>query len=470
MSYTLTLLHGSTVLYTLPVTTFFQPKSSPVYDNYEPPTIVGIDKLWTIRGSLKSTSETNTATAWTTLRGFIEGTGTNQVNGAQLKQGTNLIEDLSTNGTYVQVKIESFECDPSPRPERGWHSEVGYVIKITGRRRLVNVRTLEETDVFSYSPEGLLTRTLTGTIETQSGTSATTQAQTLGLSLPGATYAYITNGPGGVNTEKLDLSDTRVRFISSYAQSGSALPSGVSPEFSVKVEKTTTKGEMLTVTTVTASGSGAAAAVAAQKPSGDLFSQAVTSDAFRLTAAAVYVQKQAAQPGRMLMLWAFSISGGQPGASATERTGGRQAALHVLPATPVRIRETVSVQVWGSPQDNDFTMPDALNIDGVLLDGGSQVDPGHRVEIGVTRAQDRWQAGCVRNYVAASVPANLPTLIGLSVLRPDSQYASATTPGKILKSAASGSGGNDLTGLGGLGIAGFQAPTAGDARLNLGMV
>lgn len=439
MSYSVQFVRGGSVIYSFPAAAFVQPQHDYTFNDAQPPLPTAVNKAWTIEGILAGTSEVSTETLWTDLVAILENPAA-YPDGVQLLQGVSVIEEISFAAGYDLVKVEQITSPRSVKPELQWHSEMRFAVRVSGRRRLVNVTRLEQHDSFAYDEAGLLTRTLAGTVETKSGTSAKGQAATFGLSLPGPAYGFLTNGPGGVNVEQLDAADTKATFVSSYQQTGQALPAGVGPSFSVSLESTTTSGELITVTTVSARGPGAMAAVSAKAPAGAIFSRVVKSDAWGLTATGIFVTKQLATPGRLLMLWTFDVTGGGPGAGSTERTGQRPPALHVLPLSVVEIVETISIDVVGAPQDGDFLIPAPLAIEGVIEDQG----PGKRrtagprcVQFGTTHAGDRWTFAVTRTYLAAEMP-DLPTVIGQQVLRPDS-LAGQITPSVELKRGAKGS-------------------------------
>ncbi len=372
-------------------TPFLEPEHKYDFNPVEPPQLVAITKTWTIDGHLYGASETEVMTLWSQLTGALE-TPAQYPEGVELVRDGTVVEAISPAAGYRRFKIEQLSA---PRIERQWRVELRFLTRISGVKvfpllggNSPQVSKLVLNESWAYSEAGLLTKTLTGDLEVVTGASASAVARTLGLTLPGPTFGFVTRGPEGVDVDKLDQTDLKARFKSIVQEAGAALASGVAPSYSRSLHVTKTNGETMTTTTATATGPGAEAAVRAERPGGTL-SETVTVDPFRRSATAVYVQEKL-DGGRVLRVHRFSTRGGGRPIRYTRRTGGRSPAKHVLPRADVEVKEEISVEVTGTPAINDFAIP--MPPAGLDEDTSELAfDPfPTRTVIGATRAADKW--------------------------------------------------------------------------------
>lgn len=428
MSYTVRLrrYNGSSweTAYTFPINPFLSPLAVNEHNDAEPPRITATRWTWALEALLDGAGEEAVHDKWTELREAIEGEP--PVQGVQLLRDGVVVEDISPEGGYQQVKVEQLS---SPKTDTQWTTDVTVQMRVTGYKRIANpsapdpdsgevggedgetdpVGALEQTLSYDYDPNGLATKTLSGVVETVTGVSAEALARAFTLPLPGSEWAYVTRGPEGVNVEVLDQANTRARFTSVIRQSGAPLPAGVGPDFKAIVETTTADGKETTKTTVTAVGPSALAAVRSKRPAGKVFEQ-ITSDPHGRAAQAVYIQEAKAPNAPPVRRHRFVITGGGRPIRWTRRAGGREPAKHIGSATEVLIEEECTVERYGRPAGiQDFKFPSPLsNVD---QDTSRTRHEAPEREIGKDESADKWIATIHRFYTAARFyPAYLEIL------------------------------------------------------------
>lgn len=388
--------------YVFAVAPFIEPKITLEHDDQEPPMVSAERVAWKVTAKLYGADNDAVKDAWLELRAAISNPAA-PAQGIQFLHDDTVIEEISSEGGYDEVKIESLA---SPESDAQWMTEMVAVLTVSGVKRLetggsgTGISTLTQRLTYAYGEEGLLTKTLEGELTVTTGFSAEAVARTLGLELPSTSFAYVTRGPEGVDITLLDRSDRRVSFTSSIQESGVAIPGGVGPGFSVDIETTTVDGEEVTTTTVTAEGPEAVAAVKSKRPSGKLLETQAKNDN-RRTARAVYITKKTAPTATPLKKRVFTTTGGGRPIRWTRRTGGRSPIKHVGAFAEVVVEEIVTLERTGSPEQllAGFFMPRALV--GVDQDtNGSRIDGPDKTQSGKDANADVWQVRVHRRYVA----------------------------------------------------------------------
>jgi hypothetical protein len=239
--------------------------------------------------------------------------------------------------------------------------------------------------------------------------------RTLGLKLPGNTFGFVTNGPEGMDVERLDVSDLKARYTSTIKESGAPLPAGVGPNLTLEVETQVRDGLQVTTTRVHGAGTGAFAAVQAHLAPGRVH-ETVGQDAQTRTAHGVFVETKPAQGDQILRLHRFAVAGGNRPIAFTRRTGARPPIAHTLAFTPVSVVETIQVQTFGKPATAAIKLP--APVAGLVEDRDAWrlVGP-ERTTIGKDETADEWTTHVARVYRAVSL-ANVFTPVLQSVIAP----------------------------------------------------
>lgn len=367
-------------------------------------------KTWNLEGTLYGNPPT---AAWDALKAKIEDPKS-YPDGIELLRDGNVIESISAKGGYDDWRIERLT---SPKTDLQWRGELRFTLKVVGRRRLATtnkISKLTQTETWSYDEAGLLTRTLAGDVEVTDG-SAVAQARTLGLKIPGNTFGFVTNGPEGVDVERLDLADLKARYTSTIRESGAQLPDAVAPNFTLEVESQIRDGLQITTTRVHATGTGALAAVQKELAPGRLH-EAISQDAHTRTAQGVFVESKPATGDELLRLHRFNVSGGNRGIAFTRRTGARKPADHTLSFSPVDVVETIEVLTWGKPATLKIKLPSPVS--GLVEDRDAwRLTGPERVTIGKDDTADEWATHVTRVYRAADL-TNVFTPVLQSVIAP----------------------------------------------------
>lgn len=400
--------------YTFPVNPFFAPDCTVEHAETETgPRPSSTNWTWSIEAKLYKALG-DVFGQWNDLRAAIEGDP--PVKGVQLLRDGVVVEEVSSEGGYQEVKITRLS---SPPTETQWSDDLTVRLQVTGVKRITTtlpdepeeadetdgssdeVATLELSVNYSYDEAGLLTKTLSGELTAKTG-SAEALARAMGLTPPGADFALLTRGPNGVDVEVLDLpADKRARFTSSVKQSGAALPSGVSPNFSLQVETVAGDGDEVTTTTAVGEGPGALDAVKSKRPPGRVLEK-ITYDTFRLTASAVYITKKKRTTD--VKRQTFTISGGGRATRWTRRTGGLKPLKHLGSFTEATLDEQVTFEKIGTkPTIADFKLPKPISDAAVEYDAsGFSISGPTRIEIGVDSSGDKWQVVVRRRYTSAT--------------------------------------------------------------------
>lgn len=452
MSFTVRLMRQGTPVYVFATPTpFVVPDHTAEFNDQIVPRLTAVVKTWNIEGVLFG-NETSVATQYDTLVAAIENSGS-YPDGIQLLRGTSqsgvIIGDLSTSAGWLLFKIEKLTIHKSPLIFRG---ELRFTMRVTAKKFFLpgelvsNISSLKLTESWSYAASGLLTHTLQGELEVQSG-SAVAAARSLVpqiFTIPGATFAFETKGPEGADIEKLARADNKARFRSTIRESGDTLPSGVGPDFSIRTTTSQSNGEVSASIAVSAVGPGAEAAVRAAKPTGASF-ESVSVDTFRRTASAIYTTTT--KEGKLLRLHEFTTRGGGKGIAFSRLTGDRPPAEHRLARGPCEIIETIRVEVTGTPSMDDFLLPEPVAGLDEDTDAATYTLPT-RVKIGRDRSTDEWTMQARRVYRSAD-SVSIPSEVGDAIFRP---RQSVTPTREFSKKAAGGGGSNreDLTFGGGL--------------------
>ena len=406
MTYTARFMKKGAEHFAFETTPFVAPDHTYEYDLFLPPNLVAVVKAWTLEG-------TAYGAAWDALKAKIEDPK-NFPDGIELLRGGTVLESITIAGGYDDWRIERLT---SPKTDLQWRGEHRFTLRVVGRRRFATqdkVSSLKQTETWSYDEAGLLTRTLAGEIEVTDG-SATDQARKLGLKIPGKTFGFVTNGPEGLDVERLDPSDRKARFTSTIRESGLALPDGVAPNFTLEVETTVRDGIQVTTTRVHGAGTGALAAVQAHLAPGR-HHESIGADAHTRTAQGVFVEQRPASGDQLLRLHRFSVSGGNRPMAFTRRTGGRTPAPHTLSFTAVDVIEAIEVLTWGKPATTLIKLPSPVT--GLTEDRDAWRLAGpDRTTIGKDETADEWTTRVTRVYRATSL-ANVFTPVLQSVIAP----------------------------------------------------
>jgi hypothetical protein len=409
-AYSVRFVRAGAEQYSFGAAPFLAPDHAYEHDLSLPPRLVAIVKTWTLEGTLYGTPPTE---AWEALKAKIEDPA-NYPDGIELLRDGKVIESISATDGYDDWKIERLM---SQRTDMQWRGELRFSLRVVGRRRLPSnnkISTLTQTETWSYDEAGLLTRTLAGEVEVTDG-SALAQARTLGLKLPGSTFGFVTNGPEGVDVERLDLSDLKARYTSMIKESGVELPDAVAPNFTLEVETHIRDGVQVTTTRVHANGTGALAAVQKKLAPGRL-SEAVSQDAHARAAQGVFVETKPALGDQLLRRHSFSVSGGNRGIAFTRRTGGRKPADHTLSYSPVDVTEAIEVLTWGKPATAAIKLPSPVS--GLVEDRDAwRILGPERVAIGKDETADEWATHVTRVYRAPGLD-NVFTPLLQSVIAP----------------------------------------------------
>ena len=394
--------------YQFGTTPFVSPKITFEHDFSEPPRLSAVVKTWTIQGKLYGASETAVTTAWTSLVTAVS-SQSSYPDGIRLIKVTSstesIIERIDQAGGYDSFKVESLEAGEKSIDQ--WRVEMQFQMVISGKLRLLttlsggygsgaSVSQLDISDSLVYDDTGLLTRTLTATVETKAGSSAQTAAELFQLTLPSSKYGYMTKGANNVNVTILDRNDTKAQAICIIRENGLVLPTNVSPSYNLTVQETKTGTDKVTVTTVSARGIGAEAAVRAKRPPG-VFNESVMVNDTDRSATAVYVQREDWGGIETIRRASYSILGG--GKDIDRVVIGKKVIRHVLPMTPPILTENITVEIRGNAAlaVEQFMFPSALN----LPEAASQMVIlwPDRVEVGLQgTSSDLWQASLTRVY------------------------------------------------------------------------
>ena len=417
MSYVVRLLTGSpgSTAYTFDAV-FTEPTHSLEHDDQEPPIVVAITKTYALTGIMYGASESAVITAWDALKTVVEASGASQVSGVEIVRSGTVADSITTAGGYEGLRVVKLT---SPKSDMQWRGEMRFSIEITGRKRFASgvsglgptVSRLTQQESWTYDESGLLTRSLTGEVETTSG-SAVAIARTIFLSLPSSSYAYVTNGPEGVDVERLDVAVRSARFTSTIRESGSALPGLVGPSFTFATETSVANGDTVTTVRVQAVGTGAEAAVRARAPGG-VTASTITVEPHGRSAVGTFVVKKTSTTGQVKTR-RFAVSGGGRSRTFTRRSRGRAPVAHVGPFAEVEITETLHLEKTGS--GGDFSLPAPL--DGVDEDTGAlRVSGPNKEAPGKDRAGDLWSLDVQRVYrVADASQAYLKILAAVGVI------------------------------------------------------
>jgi len=236
--YTCEIVTSSTTL-TFQTQPFFEPDVSYVWnDNESPPTLAAIVERWTLRDAyVASSTETDITDRWTTLLAQLAARGVT-LTSVKFKRDSSTVYEMTS--TTHDLRMESLK--PSVVGPGTWKNHLAYTIVIAGLKRYAtSTETGEDDEVYpsgivslervldlSYDSAGLLTKTLTGRVETVPGTSAEGKARLLGLESPGASFGNLTPGEGEVNVRIEDFPrDTKASFTSVWREHGKPVPSGI---------------------------------------------------------------------------------------------------------------------------------------------------------------------------------------------------------------------------------------------------
>lgn len=401
MSITVRLVGGTPVatVYTFEAV-FTEPTHGLEHDDQEPPIVVAITKTYSLTGILYGASETATIAAWDELKAVLEASGSSQIKGIEVVRNSTVADSITTAGGYEGLRVVKFT---SPKSDLQWRGEMRFGLEITGRKRFASgvsglgptVSRLTQQESWTYDESGLLTRSLTGEVQTTSG-SAVAIARTIFLSLPSASFAYVTAGPEGVDVTREDLADRTATFTSTIRESGAALPGLVGPSFSFSTETSVANGDTVTTIRIQAVGPGAEAAVRSRAPAG-VTASTITVEPHGRSAVGHFVVKKTSSAGQVKTR-RFAVSGGGRARTFTKRSRGRAPVPHVGSYEPGEIVETIHLEKTGS--GGDFSLPAPL--DGVDEDtAGLRMSGPNKESPGKDKSGDLWSLDVQRVYKIA---------------------------------------------------------------------
>jgi hypothetical protein len=387
--------------YVFETTPFLSPEHGYEYDLSLPPRLVSVTKTWALEGVLYANMGKDLDAAWDALKAAIEDPKT-YPEGIELVRGGVVCESISVAGGYEDWRIQRLALQKTDLAFRG---ELRFTMRVSGRRRVgsdqTKVTSANETETWTYDEAGLLTRTLQGEIEVASG-SAVAEARKLGLKLPGDTFAFVTNGPEGVDVERLDPTDRKARFTCVIKESGAALPKDVGPSFVFDTETQVRDGVEQKTTRVVAHGPGALAAVQAKVAPGRVL-ETISVDKHMRTAQGVFVESKPAQGGaQILRVHRLTVAGGNRPRAFTKRTGARRPVEHTLAYTPITVTELIEIRTFGKPSTLGIKLPSPVK-DLVEDRDAWRLSGPERTVIGRDETGDEWTTRVTRVYRATSL-------------------------------------------------------------------
>ncbi len=417
MSYAVVLRRGAADILTFNTPTPLpSPRTTYEKDDDDPPRLASISKTWEVEILLLG-SESSVETQLNAIKAVIEDP-TNYPDGARLIRDAggadSILERIDAEGGYDEFFVDAMVL---PISDGYPSSEIKVQLTISGKRKFPDangITKFTQSESYAYDDCGLLTRTLVTEVETDASESAEAKARLFFLTLPGASFGYLTKGPEGANIDVLNKGDTKARSISIIQENGVALPADVSPIFSKSITTQTQEGETFTITTISTRGTGAEAAVRAAEPGTKLQSSVITVNDAQCTATGVFVQRDTTQAAsKVIRFHSFDSRGGGKPLVSTPRSGNRVASVHVLARTLVELIETITLEVTQSTTPI-FKFPPPLS--GVIEDTDALAISHPRiVSFGSKKSGDRWQAGTRRTYRPQMIGSALVSRIEAAV-------------------------------------------------------
>ena len=316
----LDLLDSGAVVFAFDVQGDFQESALPQHKNSaNPPEIVRLTKRWTLTNALltAATSEL-TFDAWQAFLALLEARpSSTTITAARLVRdpGTLAVVEATLGPpVYQEFKISAWTAQgDQAMPGSLLKSVVAVTLEIEAVRCFPDGNGLVEFDqVRRHSfRNGLQTVELEtflsiieGGVAGDSTDTAETRIKSLGVldeSVYGGTYAWDTNGDGGVDYELLDVDEqdsrvvTRARGTSRLRQFGIAVGqatpgSTVNEPITVEVETISENGELKTITRASAEGPGALGFVKRWRPTGTVQKEVIKYERANRVATAEWTQ------------------------------------------------------------------------------------------------------------------------------------------------------------------------------------
>lgn len=351
--------------------------------------------------SYRNATPSNVTTDLSTLKALLFDRAT-PVTSVILKDGASAIETMSTT-THDQLMITSMTPDVS----------AGYLanhwlgtITVVGVDLLADGGGVVRKDRrFSYSwdADGFETRSLSVSMETLPGTSASGKMAAEAIELPSSNWFYETNSPDGINyTVEEDSEDTRVTGTSTVKEQAISIPASAN-QYALTVttsESGQGKDKKTTYTIFAQADTLAAARSAATSgaPSG-YTSKTINEDRARNRVTATYtvgVDSDKAQPAVL----SYSLVVSNSGHSLSEISiPGQNPIMFRSPARSVTIRESVSIQRDGDPNTALEFVPSAVHETWKeYLDTNQSTDSLRRVSEGNNTDSDVYARSVSRVY------------------------------------------------------------------------
>jgi hypothetical protein len=354
MAYTVEITDGVSV-YTFDVTRMpeWSISTDAEYDQTKYPAALTrkTDTLTLKNCSYRNATPSNVTTDLSTLKALLFDRLT-PVSSVVLKDGVTTIESMTTL-THDQLMVTGM----TPSVSAGYLANhwLG-TITVVGVDVQAGAGGIVKKDrQFSYSwdANGFETRSVSVSIETLPGTSASGKMAAEAIELPAANWFYETNSPDGINYSiEEDSEDTKATGTSTVKEQAILIPSGAN-QYSINVstredgsgkDKTTTYSITAQANTLAA----AKTAAASGAPTG-YTSKTISEDRTRNSVTATYTVASESDT-TVAAVKAYSLTISNSGRSLSEISiPGHNPIMFKSPARSVTVRESVSIQREGDP-------------------------------------------------------------------------------------------------------------------------
>lgn len=335
----------------------------PSYNNVEPPTLWGVEEIWTVTGAVLLGTAVQVRADYDALKARLEDR-TDQVTGVLFKKdGVTIGELSSTTHTGFQIKNLKLEKTPGQYTNHiALSMQVRGVVgkEFPGGGDYAGVTKFQSTLSYAYSTVGLLTKIYAGEIRTI-GVSAEGRARALGaLSLPSLYYRYETNGPEHVDVQVLDSADRHASFRCVLVESRNLRPEAASV---YEVTHSLEKRRHLTLRRINFKIAAATIeltrdAVEALRPSENIVDGSWDEDLNTNTCQGFWLEYVPVDTARRIRQYVHSIhmaGGGYPIQEVPTPFG--DAILLKTPRRAIQIEETIEFEYYGTPAPAGFLDP-----------------------------------------------------------------------------------------------------------------
>lgn len=412
----------------------------------DPPMPAEIREVWTFRGCrIVGTTDEDTWDDFLAFRARLEVRGSTHPTYARLVRdpaGANVVELTLGPSTYDRFRIESVSGGPDgDLPAGSYRAFAPVDLRVSARRALADADGIvlyEQTISNSYGPDALRTLSWRTRIMTVEGTSAVTKAQSFAafdLSAIGASYAWDTNGPNGIDYEY--VGDERTTALGSSERASAYTPTEVvcvsrARQFGVTIgspdpgsgvgsvhysEETEIDGKKRVRTwRASAVGPGAAAWVAGKKPALPLTRTIVVNTPSARTYSATWVledqppdEGNADGEGGIVYELEFVLTGGAPVIDWEPTSGGFPPVRFDGGLLPAQLTLSVRVLLRGGEGSADeLPFPAILPEPWVLDRDRSREAEPRRLSPGREAGADEWERRAELTYWAPTLPERLP--------------------------------------------------------------